>query len=646
MAFFCYVLGILLTLSISTINCLYPRESLTREVKSLDGIWLFKICKQDDQDVGFKNEWYKISLDETGDVIPMAVPSSFNDITQNRTIRDYLGWSWYEKTFFIHSKWKQDSRLILRFGSAHYYTIVYMNGNYILNHTGGHLPFEADVTSYVNFSGLNRITVALNNTLSDETIPQGSKTFKSSHDAPYPPGFYEQGTEFDFFNYAGIHRSVVLYSTPKVFIDDVTIVTERGNNNTGIVFYNITVSNTFGLKNLETGCSVAVLDRKGKTVATGKGCNSSILVKNAQYWWPYGMHDVPGYLYTLHIQISWKNLTDEYYQPFGIRTVMVTDKNLLLNGKPVYLMGFGKHEDSNIRGKGVDLPLILKDFNLIKWIGANSFRTSHYPYADEIMDRADAEGIMVIDECPAVGLKSFGNKLLQHHKDVLTELFNRDKNRPSVIAWSVANEPSSNKKEADKYFQQVVGHIKSLDSNRPVTAALNADYYKDKAGKYLDFVMLNHYFSWYSDTGYTEVIKPLLVNYMSKAYQVYKKPIMMSEYGGDTIAGLHMDPPFVFTEDYQTELMMHHHEAFDILREKQFFVGEHIWNFADFLTLQQVTRVVGNKKGIFTRERQPKASAKLLRCRYHKLMNKSISGSIAYCPAVGKFTGNLCNLEY
>ncbi|CAL1289408.1 unnamed protein product [Larinioides sclopetarius] len=617
-------------LVVEKVKSLFPRESLTREIKLLNDVWNFRICHQHDQNAGFREQWFKAPLFETGEIIPMPVPSSFNDITQNKTIRDYLGWSWYDKEFYVPQRWSKNLRIVLRFESAHYLTIVYLNGREVMNHTGGHLPFETDVTQFLSYSSLNRITVALNNTLSDKTIPQGSKTFKNKKDGPYPPGFYVQGTSFDFFNYAGIHRSVLLYTMPVAYIDDLLITTDISNN-TGLVSYSVT-SLVNSSQQLNPECSIHIIDKVGKEVASVTGCSGVISIKNPKLWWPNTMHQDPGYLYKLHTIIKWKNIVDEYYQPFGIRTVKVTKDQFLINGKPFYFMGFGKHEDSNIRGKGLDMPLIIKDFNLIQWIGANSFRTSHYPYAEEIMDQADAQGIVVIDECPAVGLTSFGEDLLQQHKAVLHELVMRDRNHPSVVAWSVANEPSSAKASADKYFSEITNLVKSLDPTRPVTAAINADYTKEKAGKYLDFVMLNHYFAWYSDVGSTEVITPLLVNFMSKAHDVYKKPIMMSEYGADTIAGLHMDPPFIFTEDYQTELMMLHHKAFDILRSKGFFVGEHIWNFADFMTIQQITRVVGNKKGIFTRERQPKASAKLLRCRYHSLVNRTIVGSIAYCP--------------
>lgn len=96
------------------------------------------------------------------------------------------------------------------------------------------------------------------------------------------------------------------------------------------------------------------------------------------------------------------DIVDVYRQPVGIRTITWTNTSLLINDRPIYFHGFGRHEDADIRGKGLDLPTIIRDHNLIKWVGGNAYRTSHYPYADEIMDMADQLGIMIIDECPSV----------------------------------------------------------------------------------------------------------------------------------------------------------------------------------------------------------------------------------------------------
>jgi beta-glucuronidase len=611
---------------------LYPRESETREVKKLDGVWNFRIIPMgDDQNIGFTQKWFSQPLQLTGNVIPMPVPSSFNDITQSREIRDYAGWVWYDLSFFVPNSWQQKS-VTLRFGSVHYESIVYLNGKNVLNHTGGHLPFETYATKDLKYGDNNLITVAVNNKLSSKTIPQGSVSYKNDTSV-YPKGFYETSTNFDFFNYAGIHRSVFLYASPLDHINDITVVTSLKDSSTGVITYTVTHSEM----STKPECSVDVLDKKGNKVTSVTGLTGSITISNATLWWPFTTNANPGYQYTLKVSlIDSGKAIDVYYLKVGIRTVEVKGSSFLINGKPFYFRGFGKHEDSNIRGKGLDFPLIIKDFNLIKWIGANSFRTSHYPYSEELMDEADAQGIVVIDECPAVGLNAFDDTLLKQHLQTITELIQRDKNRPSVVMWSIANEPHSSDKAALDYFKKVADHARSLDKTRPITAATMVGSGNDQMSASLDVLMVNRYYGWYSDTGYSQVIQKMVVKEIDGWFQSHKKPVMISEYGADTVAGLHMDPPFIFSEDYQVEFLMDYHKAFDQLIAKGYFIGEHIWNFADFMTNEQITRVIGNKKGIFTRERQPKAAARVLRCRYWKQAGNTYNeypDAVSYCPS-------------
>ena len=131
---------------------------------------------------------------------------------------------------------------------------------------------------------------------------------------------------------------------------------------------------------------------------------------------------------------------------------------------------------------------------------------------------------------------------------------------------------------------------------------------------------INKYFSWYEDTGHLELIQQQMEQKILGWREKFPdKPLLITEYGGDTVSGMHTLPSFVFTEDYQFDLMRNHFKAFDTARQRGGFIGEMIWNFADFMTKQEVNRVVGNKKGVFTRQRQPKASAHLLRRRYFYL---------------------------
>uniref|UniRef100_A0A8V5GWG7 Beta-glucuronidase n=1 Tax=Melopsittacus undulatus TaxID=13146 RepID=A0A8V5GWG7_MELUD len=555
---------------------LYPRDTPSRERKELGGLWSFRADLSPSRDAGFVQRWYRRPLRQTGPVIDMPVPASFNDITQDPSLENYIGWVWYEKEVLLPLRWLQDNlntRVVLRFGSAHYYSIVWVNGVQVVEHEGGHLPFEADISSIVQDSpGIPcRITVALNNTLTPHTLPPGSILYMNDS-TRYPKNYFIQNTRFDFFNYAGIHRPVVLYTTPSVYIDDITVTT-TASDSVAMVQYQVSVvgSTLYSL-------SLSLYDQEGKVVATGDGPAGELKVLNPNLWWPYLMHETPGYRYSLEI-----------------------------------------------RGKGLDWPLVVKDFNLLRWLGANSFRTSHYPYAEEIMDLCDAYGIVVIDECPAVGIKlpeSFGNKSLQHHLVVMEELIRRDKNRPSVVMWSVANEPASELAPAAHYFKTVIAHTKALDPSRPVTYVTEAHYALDHGAPYVDVICVNSYFSWYHDPGHLEVIPLQLTAQFENWYKTYQKPIIQSEYGADSVPGLHSDPPLMFSEEYQKAMLREYHSVFDKKR-KEYVIGELIWNFADFMTNQGTTRVLGNKKGIFTRQRQPKSAAFVLKERYWKIANES-----------------------
>ncbi|OQR79191.1 beta-glucuronidase-like [Tropilaelaps mercedesae] len=612
-------------------SVLYPREGPTRDVRRLDGVWAFKLSPINDPDRGFVDGWYKHAWSKMGlSYEPMPVPASYNDIGQADELRNHVGWAWYQRSFHVPTSWKA-KRVVLYFGSVHYNTAVFLNGHLATEHTVGHLPFEVEVNNFLdNSSSLNVITVAVNNTLTLNTIPQGTLTLKINN-TNYPPFYYTNTGNFDFFNYAGIHRGVFLYETEDNYVSDVYVNTLKADENESLINYTVTLA---GASSSRLICQVSVRDRQDEEVATAHGCLGQFYITKAKLWWTHTLSNEPGYQYTLVVSVlNGTKLIDSYPVKFGIRTVGIVGTRFMLNGKDFYFTGFGKHEDSDIRGKGLDNALNVKDMNMVKWLGANSFRTSHYPYSEELMDLADEMGIAVIDETPAVGLMHFSGNVLKLHKHILTELISRDKNRPSVFMWSVANEPQSNQAESADYFKEVVLHAKSLDRARPVTAALSVDPSVDHIGQFMDVIMFNKYASWYSDAGVLQVIYSQVINTYTSWYNLHKKPVMISEYGADTVPGLHASPAWMFSEDYQSELLIKHHRAFDYLRTQGWFIGEHVWNFADFMTAQGLTRVIGNRKGVLTRQREPKAAARILRCRYFTLGGIATTDDSFYCPA-------------
>ncbi len=591
---------------------LYPIMTTSRELIDLNGIWKFRL----DAGTGFAEQWFARPLQET---VPMPVPASYNDLYEGSAFRDAIGWVWYEREIVVPDHFFTQ-RIVLRFGSVTHKARVYLNGRLVVEHQGGFTPFEAEINAFVN-SGKNRLTVAVNTVVDYTTLPVGKY---QEEDVPDLGKVVTDTPNFDFFNYAGIQRPVKLYTTPTISIRDITLTTEVNGTNARVA-YSLDIEG-------EAEIRVSLRDEGGEIVASGTGPTGQLSIAGVHLWQP--LH---AYLYTCVVEL-WREgqVLDTYEQPFGVRTVEVRDGKFLINGKPFYFKGFGKHEDSPLHGRGFDEVLNVKDFNLLKWIGANSFRTSHYPYSEELMRLADREGIVVIDEVPAVGLHlNFGTMLgggarvhntwkelgtREHHTQVIRELIARDKNHACVVMWSIANEPASEEEGAHAYFQPLVQLARDLDpQKRPVTIVIHLMATPDTntVSDLVDVLALNRYYGWYVQGGQLEVAKALLRAELTRWSQVQPgKPMMFTEYGADTIAGFHDTTPAMFSEEYQVACLQANHEVID---EFPTFIGEQVWNFADFQTSQGIMRVQGNKKGVFTRERKPKMAAHSLRERWRTI---------------------------
>ncbi|MEI2279762.1 beta-glucuronidase [Paenibacillus polysaccharolyticus] len=584
---------------------LYPILTETRNLIDLNGIWNFKL----DSGEGFQEQWQKEKLQYP---MRMAVPASYNDIGVSAKIRDHVGWVWYEREITLPSVMSEE-RVVLRFGSVTHLAKVYVNGEFVTQHKGGFLPFEAEINRYLH-TGKNRLTVAVNNIVDETTLPVGSIVEKQHSDGQTT---VHNLPNFDFFNYAGLHRPVKIYTTPTTYVKDVTIITQLD----GQVQYSIDVVGSASVK-------AEIIDESGSLVAASEGKSGTMIISDVRLWEP-----LDAYLYTLRVELQTEGETiDVYEQPFGVRSVEVKEGKFLINDKPFYFKGYGKHEDTTIHGRGFNEAANVLDFNLMKWSGANSFRTAHYPYSEEVMRLADREGFVVIDEVAAVGmhlnmlvvhrggvLKNTWDELdtFGHHQEVIRELIQRDKNHPCVVMWNIANEPASEEKGAYEYFKPLIDLTRELDpQKRPVTIVtqMESSPEKDQIAELLDILTFNRYYGWYVDGGDLHAAKEKLrAEFNGWIKRCPDKPFMMTEYGADTVAGLHDVEPVMFTEEYQVEFYKANHEVFD---EFEHFVGEQVWNFADFATSQGIIRVQGNKKGIFTRDRKPKAIAHELKRRW------------------------------
>lgn len=589
---------------------LYPIMTETRNVIDLSGIWSFKLIE-------YKGE-YDVTTEIDTD-LQMAVPGSYNDQGVVSSIRNHVGKVVYETTFTIPNVLQQE-RQVLRFGSATHEAEVFVNGQKVVSHRGGFLPFEVEINDVVQ-KGKNRLTVIVNNILDDSTLPVGN--FKEVKDSK---GNIKAVNEpnFDFFNYAGLHRPVKIYTTPKEhYIEDIVIVPHVDGQNAQVE-YTVKASSNQSIQ-------VDIVDQEGHIVASQNGAESTIEIENVHLWQPGD-----GYQYTLAVSIKADDEVIDYYEePFGVRSIEVKNGQFLINGEPFYFKGFGKHEDTYYHGRGLNEVSNIQDLNLMKWIGANSFRTSHYPYSEEMMRLADEQGVVVIDETTAVGVHLNFSAALdgsqntdtwkkirtkEDHKQVIKELIARDKNLACVVMWSIANEPDSASLGAKEYFEPLVNLAKELDpQNRPCTIVTLLNSLPDvcQVQDLVDVICLNRYYGWYVQSGDLEAAKEALRQELDGWLEKQPdKPIMFTEYGADTVVGLHAIDDIMFTEEYQVKYYEANHEIIDQCPN---FVGEQVWNFADFETSNGVIRVQGNRKGIFTRERRPKAVAHYFRKRWNNI---------------------------
>ena len=595
------------------VSLLYPRSTSTRQVSSLDGMWDFRF---DPQSEGTAAGW----ANGLPDPLRVPVPASFADLFTDKASRDYCGDFWYATRFFVPAAWQND-RIVVRFGSVTHRCTVYCNGQEVARHEGGFLPVVADLTAVIRPGQENTLVVAANNELNETSIPCGATKVCADGSKLAKP-------YFDFFNYAGIQRSVQLCCLPQETVEDYTVsYTLHGAD--AAVHYTVRTNGSHPVR-------VSLYDADGNRVASAEGCEGVLQVPDAHLWQVRN-----AYLYRIVLEIRDGNMVlDSYVDRIGIRTIAIEGTRILVNGKPVYLKGYGKHEDFEVIGRGFSAAVMKRDFECMKWSNANCFRTSHYPYADEWYQLADEEGFLIIDEVPAVGMmRSTRNfvaagqgqytyffeaptvpQLQAAHIQATEEMIVRDRNHPSVFAWSLFNEPETTTDYAHDYFAAVFDAARALDpQHRPLTGAFEKNSKPELCKCYplCDFICLNRYYGWYIKGGEMEEAEADFRNEMDRwAAKNLNVPFVFTEFGTDTLPTEHKLPSIMWSQEYQDEYL---EMCFRVFDSYDFVQGELVWNFADFQTTEGIMRVNGNKKGIFTRARQPKDAAFVLKKRWETL---------------------------
>jgi beta-glucuronidase len=446
----------------------------------------------------------------------LKVPGDWN--SQNDTLLFYEGTLWYCRLFAIHQQ--PHRRYFLYFGAVNYESHVYLNGKKLGMHKGGFTPFQFDITDKLK-EGNNSLVVKADNTRHKDDIPTIST---------------------DWWNYGGITRDVYIASTPETFISDYQLQLRKTDPN--IIEGYVQLAGPSLTQPVNIAIDEANIHTTVQTDGAGRA-HISIHAKNLKNWSP---NNPKLYAVTL------KSPTDQLTDTIGFRTIDVKGQDILLNGKPVFLRGVAIHDENPlIPGRNrteSDLRMLL---GWAKELGSNFVRLAHYPHNEKMIRLADQMGLMVWAEVPVYWTISWSNAATYANAEKqLSDLIDRDRNRASVIIWSIGNEtPLSTRRLG--FMSHLAAKAHQLDNTRLVSAALevhrngNEAIVDDPLGEKLDLVSFNEYAGWYWGD------KPAdLPNYHFNIK--YNRPVVISEFGGDALAGFHADAETRWSEEYQQAL--------------------------------------------------------------------------------------------
>lgn len=588
-----------------------PQRNASRELIGLGGLWRLAV---DPDDHGEARGWQH-GLDAATATHWVAVPGSIQEQLETAGLMAWQGAVWFETECHVPAGWS-GRRVFLDLPSAEYHARIWVDGAWLGDHDLPFLPGQYDLGPLASPGARVRISIRLDGRLRDDEPLMGIASDdyareRRPKDEVYPP------IRGDFYPYLGLHRTPGLGARPAGGLETLAVDGDWRVDGHGVL----------GIRAHAPGASALALCLRapdgGVTFETDAALVDGALVA---HWtlpaitpWRVGA----GALYRLELACRDASgaVFDHYAVDVGFRNLGWDHAGVYLNGERLTLRGVGMHEDFAVLGKGQALAVTVRDLGLVGWLGANCLRTAHYPHAEDTLDLADRLGILVISEAACVNLdfRQRAPALAAHHARALEAQIARDRGHPSVIAWSLANEPGylgepEYREHGDDYWRTLTAVARAADATRPLMVA-NVEYAgrDDPAFAHTDIVAINRYWGWYTMPGQLQRAAQRLKDELDHLAARYRKPILISEFGADAVAGAHALGPQLFTEEYQAQLI----EAYlEVIDAHPAALGGLVWNFADFRTAQHHRRVIHNLKGVFTRERQPKAAAFALRRRW------------------------------
>ena len=490
----------------------------------------------------------------------MQVPGDWN--TQDERLFFYEGTVWFKRAFQWHRNGNR--RTLLYFGAVNYDTYVYVNGKLAGHHVGGFTPFNFDVTDMLR-EGDNFVVLKVDNKRHAEAVPTQI---------------------FDWWNYGGITRDVLLVDVESVYIEDYNL--QLASLEGRLLSFSVQLNKP--LSGQQITLSIPELKIK-KTLTTDAEGKAALSMKAKPILWSPATPK----LYQVDIQLGSESIRDE----IGFRIIETRGKQILLNGNPIFLKGISIHEEKPNGGGRANSTA--DAHTLLSWakeLGCNYVRLAHYPHNEYAVREAERMGMLVWSEIPVYWTIAWNNAdTYRNAERQLTDMIRRDHNRCNVILWSIANEtPHSDAR--DQFLSRLSQKARSLDATRLISMAMEvtaANHHKnrlqDNMNQYVDVISFNQYIGWYRDVNDAPKME----------WEIpYNKPVIISEFGGGAKYGLHGAKNQRWTEEFQENL---YRENCAMLDKIDGLAGTTPWILKDFRSPRRVLNGIQdyyNRKGLFS----------------------------------------------
>ena len=549
-----------------------------RDGVSLDGPWNFCV---DLLDTGLRQKWFEMEQMAPEDRIEpydydpymgeqVTVPSNWQVLKEKWYF--FEGSAWYTRPLNI-DKLAADERTFLRIGAAQYDCKVFLNGEFLGNHYGGSTPIFVELTGKLR-EGENWLMLCVNNTRTTDRVPMRNT---------------------DWFNYGGVYREVTLFTTPRTVIKDLFVYLVPDG-----AYDKIAVEIALdGPSAGDVSFSIPELGLDETFAPDADGKITATLSASPELWSP----ETPR-LYDIVARIG----DDQVRDRVGFRQVEQKGANLFLNGKPLFLRGISVHEDDCETGKVTSEADIRRRFAHARELNCNFVRLAHYPHHEMAAQIADELGFLLWEEIPVYWAIDFENPATYRDaENQLSELVKRDRNRASVIIWSVGNENPDTDARLD-FMRNLAARAKALDPTRLTSAACLINHARkkieDRLSDFIDVIGINEYYGWYEEN-FEDLIE-IGINSSPD------KPVVISETGADADISPTGPKKGLFSEAYQTEV---YERQIETLRALDYVKGISPWILYDFRVerRQNVFQQGRNKKGLIAQDKQTKKEA------FHKL---------------------------